>query len=156
MLLLKCCGNVFKIYNSLPEIYEKIYQITLKRMFFLKKLHRTRRIRSSHSSWCSFNSRFFAPSLETMKKNFFSRNFSLQLSSAKVERNDDNLARNNFPKSPKYFASMPDKILQKKKSFLMQRFWFSPRTFLWTHRIEFLEPWGLFFSESANFSDHNP
>ena len=44
-------------------------------------------------------------------KKLFSRNFSLKPSSAEVERNDDNLAGNNFPKSPKYFASMPDKIL---------------------------------------------
>ena len=57
-----------------------------------------------------------------MKKDFFSRDFSLKTSSAKGERNDDNLAGNNFSESPKYFASMPDKILQKKKNFLIQRF----------------------------------
>ena len=64
-----------------------------------------------------FNSRFFAPSPETVKRDFFSRDFSLKLSSAKVERNDDNLAGNNFPKTPKFFPSMPGNILQKKRAF---------------------------------------
>ena len=60
-----------------------------------------------------------------MKKDFFSRDFSLKTSSAKVERNDDNLAGNNFPKSPKFFPSMPGNILQNKifwyKNFLGER-----------------------------------
>ena len=114
-------------------------------MFLLKIIHRTRRIKFSYSSWCSFESRFFDPSLETIKK-LFSRKISLKISSAKVKWNDDNLAGINFANSPKNFLPKSDKFLQKK-SFLIKKI--PPRSFLWTRRREFLETRQLFFSRKC-------
>ena len=153
MLFLQFCGIFSQVLQFFARNTWKKYHITLKRVFFLRKFHQTRRIKFSQTSCCSFKSRFFAPSLETMKKNFFRELFPLKPSSAKVGWNNVNLAGNNFTKIGKFFSGNP-RLFRKKKSFLIQKF--SPGTFLWIHRTELLKPRQLFFSESANFSDHNP
>ena len=121
-------------------------QISWKRMFFLGNIHRTRRRKFSHSSWCSFNNRFFAPSLETMKKKLFLEKIFPETFLGKVEWTDNNLTRNKLGKSPKTFLSQSANFLQKK-SFLIKKI--PPRSFLWTRRREFLETRQLFFSRKC-------
>ena len=57
-----------------------------------------------------------------MQKKLFSGKFSLKTSSAKVEKNDDNLTGNNLGKRPKTFLSQSDKFLQEKRAFWYKNF----------------------------------
>ena len=115
-------GNVSQNLQFFAQNTWKKISKNFKRRFLLRKFHRTRRIKFSHSSWCPFNSRFLAPSLETLKKKLFSRKFSLKPSSAKVEWNDDNLTGNNLSKRPKIFRSKSDQFLQKEEFFDSKKF----------------------------------
>ena len=120
---------------------KKIYQKTLKRMFLLRNIHLTCRIKFSHSCWCPFNSFFLLQVWKQWNKTFFEK-FSPKTFLSKSGAEWWQPCRKQLPQNPKCFPSMPSNILQKK-SFLMQKF--SPRTFLWTHRIEYLEPGQLLF-----------
>ena len=116
-------------------------------MLFLGKIHRTHRIKVSHSFWCSFNSRFFySKSGNNEKTLFFSEKIFPETFLGKSGTEWWQTCPKQFPQNPKFVPSMPGNILQKK-SFLIQKF--SPKTFLWTRRIEFLETRQLFFSRKC-------
>ena len=115
-------------------------------MFFLKIIHRARRIKFSYSSWCSFKIvDFFAPSLDTMKKRL---KIVPRQKVALAEKNAilKALPIKSQPKVWKIFSQGPKKFWKKN----IDENFFSPKV-LGLRGRKCFQPLICFFQKSRQF-----